>query len=80
LCGREFTGTAINGHHLLWLECGIECKNMMLFSWSLLLILTEAEGRPTANDETMKYVADLCRQLTEKQYLYAEKRWRDPLA
>ena len=53
---------------------------MMTFAWTLQLILTEAEGRPTANERTMVYVAALCRQLTPEQYLYAELRWRDPLA
>ena len=53
---------------------------MMTFAWTLQWILKGSAGRPTANDETMKYVAQLAAQLTQKQYLYAEIRWRDPLA
>ena len=52
---------------------------MMTFSWTLQWILSNAEGRPTANQYTMAYVAALCRQLTPAQYLYAELRWRNPL-
>jgi len=52
---------------------------MMLFAWTLQWILSDAEGRPMANDETMEYVAQLAAQLTPEQYLYCELRWRDPL-
>ena len=52
---------------------------MMTFAWTFQWILSDAEERPTANEYTMEYVAQLARQLTPKQSLYAEIRWRDPL-
>ena len=53
---------------------------MMTFAWTLQWILSDAEGRPMANERTMAYIAELCKQLTPEQYIYAEIRWRDPLA
>jgi len=52
---------------------------MMLFVWTLQLTLDE-NGKPTGSDETLEYVGKLAKQLNCKKYLYAEIRWRDPLA
>lgn len=52
---------------------------MMTFAWTLQLILDE-NGKPNGSDETLNYIGALARQLSYKQYLYAEIRWRDPLA
>lgn len=52
---------------------------MMTFVWTLQLSLDE-NGKPCGSEMTTNYIGQLAKMLNQKQYLYAEIRWRDPLS
>lgn len=51
----------------------------MTYAWTLGLTLNPLTRKPEFNDYTGDYVIALLMQLTNKQQLYAEIRWRDPI-
>ena len=51
----------------------------MTYGWTFNWILFNEAMKPTANEYTMSYIIALLKNLSPKQQLYAEIRFRDPL-
>lgn len=52
---------------------------MMTYAWTLSLMLDSEFKYDKCSAYTMAYIIKLVLQLTPKQALYAEIRWRDPV-